>query len=144
MAPNTMKTNLDSQLTSRIESFARELQDLVRQHALEAVHSVLSGNRKAIAPRAQAATPATRPSKKVGRRATKKTGARRGRPAADLSAITEPIVSLLRATPGQRAEDLARGLRMTPKELKRPIDRLLADGAVRKEGKARATRYYVA
>lgn len=79
--------------------------------------------------------------RKASKRPANPSRKRRARPG-DLSALTEPILSLLRATPGQRADALARALGTTPKDLKRPIDRLLADGAVRKEGNARATRYY--
>ena len=121
---HTVKNNVDCQVTARVESLARELQELVREQALEAVRRVLGGDGEAVAPLAQAAAPA-RPSKTIGRRSTKKCGARRGRPAADISAITEPILILLRATPSQPAGDLARGPRMSPKQLKRPIDRVL-------------------
>ena len=134
-----MKNDIDSQLSSRIQAFARELQDLLRQQALAAVRSALGGSGRAASAPAVSQEPA-----KGASRPAKPSRKRRGRPGADLSALTEPILSMLRATPGQRADALARALGTTPKELKRPIDRLLADGAVRKEGKARATRYYVA
>lgn len=132
-----MKNNIDSELSSRIQAFAGELQDLLRQQALASVRSALGGTG-----RAASASPASQAHAKGPSRPAKPSRKRRARTGADLSAITEPILSLLRATPGQRADALARALGTTPKELKRPIDRLLADGAVRKEGKARATRYF--
>ena len=132
-----MKNNIDSELSARIESFASELQDLLRQQALASVRSALGGNS-----RPASASPASQAPAKGASRQAKPSRKRRGGPGADLSALTEPILSLLRATPGQRADALARALGTTPKEMKRPIDRLLADGAVRKEGKARATQYF--
>lgn len=132
-----MKNDIDSQLSSRIQAFAGELQDLLRQQALASVRSALGGNGGAASAPAASQAPA-----KGASRPAKPSRKRRARPGADLSALTEPILSLLRATPGQRAEDLARALGTTPKDLKRPLDRLLADGDVRKEGKARATRYF--
>lgn len=128
--------DLNQQIRERIEALVNELQVLVRQHAVAAVTDSLGGTTP-MASRAKPAAP------KSPRQSKKKASSRRGRPAEDLSELTGPIVTMLRATPGQRAEDLGRGLGTTAKALKRPIDRLLADGAIRKEGQARATRYYV-
>ncbi|MEM7448923.1 MAG: hypothetical protein AAF355_11850 [Myxococcota bacterium] len=128
-------------IQARVEEFAEELSELIRNAALEAVLESLQGT----------GTPtAGRPKEGVRRRVaantTKRvmdTGGRGRRSADELAALQNQIVGYLRDNPGQRVEEIASGIEVPSRDLKRPIAKLLEDGALRKKGEKRATRYTV-
>jgi hypothetical protein len=52
------------------------------------------------------------------------------------------VLAYVRANPGQRLEEIGRGLRTDTAGLKRPIQVLVADGKLRTEGQKRGTKYF--
>lgn len=54
------------------------------------------------------------------------------------------ILSAVAQQPGQRAEDLAGTLHTSAVALRGPIRQLLSGGQLKKRGKARGTKYYLA
>jgi hypothetical protein len=59
-----------------------------------------------------------------------------------VAAVGEKVMAYIRANPGQRLEELGRGLRTDTAGLKRPIQVLVAGGKLRTEGQKRGTKYF--
>jgi hypothetical protein len=59
-----------------------------------------------------------------------------------VAAVGEKVLAYVRANNGQRLEEIGRGLRTDTAGLKRPIQRLVADGQLRTKGQKRGTRYF--
>jgi predicted transcriptional regulator len=64
------------------------------------------------------------------------------RSTADLEQTSARILAYVRSNPGQRLEEIGRGLDTATAGLKRPIQALLASGSLRTEGQKRGTRYF--
>jgi len=152
-------SNIENELRTRVDQFVRDLGDLVRQQALEAVTDAL---RKGEAPVAAAKKPG-RPAKaapvaEVEETARKAAGRPRGRPAApakapkrrvgekrspqQLAQVTEQVFNHIKGNPGQGVEQIAKALGTTTKELTLPIRKLLGEKKVTSKGQKRATRYF--
>jgi hypothetical protein len=139
-------TALDTEIRSRIEAFLGEISSLVRQSALEAVREALGGNGIG-----SEAAPARRG---PGRPRGSGTGARGGngrtraagrggrRSSEDLGSMTEQILAHVRSNPGLGAEQLGAALGIATKDMRLPMQKLIADGAVRTEGQRRGTKYF--
>ncbi len=126
-----MKTSsLDQRIHANISAFAAELSALVKQAALESVQAALG-----------AGTPA--PAKR-GRPTGSKNVAKRGpgRPSKASSVDSDRILAHVRANPGRRSDQIAADLGVAVKQIQPSIAKLLAAGAVRKEGIQRGTRYF--
>jgi DNA-binding MarR family transcriptional regulator len=59
-----------------------------------------------------------------------------------VSALADQVLAHVRSNPGRRLEEIARDLGMSTNDLKQPVAKLLEASAVRREGKARGTKYY--
>ncbi len=123
-------TSLDQQIHSRISSFAAELSALVKQAALESVHAALSGSAPAAARRGR-----PKGSKNVAKRGP-------GRPSGSASIDSDKILAHVRANPGRRSDQIAADLGLAVKQIQPALAKLLAAGAVRKEGIQRGTKYF--
>lgn len=103
--------------------------------------------KKAAAPvRAKAAAPVAK--KKVAppkAKAKPMPDKRIRRSADDLSQAGDEVIKLLSANKnGLRVEEINKALGTSTKELMRPIQKLLNEGKIKKQGERRATTYYVA
>jgi len=144
-----MQTNdTDQELARRVDAFVQDLSDLIRQAALEAVQEALGGDLPAPprVGRKQARRKRTR-RKQATRRAaaTPAAGGRRKRirrSAEDLSRMAEQVLAHVRANPGERLELIGAALEESTKDLRRPVQQLLADGELRTEGQRRGTTYF--
>lgn len=127
-------TDLDHAIRQRVEDFVQEMTELVRQAALESVSAAL-GTPGASASRA-----------KGGKRTTAGFVAKRGgkRTAKELEQQGGALVTMIRQTPGIRADQLAKAMGVMTRDLALPIKKLLADKAITKKGQKRATAYFVA
>ena len=74
-------------------------------------------------------------------KATKSGGVRRS--SADVEEVAEQVLAYVRANPGQRLEEIGRGLGTDTAGLKLPVKELLGSGRVRTEGQKRGTKYFV-
>ncbi len=146
-----MSSNLNSQLTSVIQSFVAELSALVRTAALESVKSALSGSAGAGGGRSGGAgTGSTGARRGPGR--PKGSGVRRGpgRPkgsgksTGDAGAVTAKLLNFVTMHDGKRLEEISRALNIPTADLKRPAQTLLAAKAVKTTGAKRGTKYHVA
>lgn len=125
--------SIEEQIQQRVEAFTRELSQLVRQAALEAVEEAIRGEMAgggAARPAARRAGAARRPGGRGGRRS-----------AEDIAALQAQVLTHITANPGQRLEEISAGMAVPSKELKRPIANLLESGEVTKKGERRGTRY---
>ena len=146
------KSELDQPIPERIDAFVPDVSALVRLSALEAVRDALGGGaaparRGPGRPRKNAAAPAA-PRRKAGRKkaakkkTTKKSGGRRVRRSGeDLEAAKAKILATIAKNPGIRMEELSAKLGQASKVLRRPLQMLLEDKAVRSKGAKRATAY---
>jgi hypothetical protein len=128
-------------ISLRVQSFARELEQLVHAQALAAVQAALGG---ASMPRPTAPVSSLRaPAKPAGAkkpRAAKKAARKSGAAVA----ADAKIVAHVKEHPGLRLEVIAKGLGVPSPKLKQRVADLVASKALRKEGKTRGTTYFVA
>ncbi len=134
--------DIDTQIRNRIDSFLKEIGDLVRQSALAAVQDALggggSGARRAAAPMATPGAAAAKPA-----RAAKRTTKKRGRSNVDYDALRSAIQSLLsNAHDGMRMEQLVEATHHDSYVLRKPVNEMLASGQIRKTGEKRGTKYF--
>jgi len=128
-------TDLDRAIRQRVEDFVQEMTELVRQAALESVSAALGT--PAAGQRSRGAT-AKRPAAGF----VAKSGGKRT--ARELEQQGTALVTMIRQTPGIRADQLAKAMGVMTRDLALPIKKLLADKAITKKGQKRATAYFVA
>lgn len=133
--PPMKQISIDREIRSRIESFLAELSNLVKSSALEAVQNALGSS----APASPAAAPAAAPAAPKARRA--KRGKRGKRSSDQVNADTQSLLEYIQANPGQRLEQIGKGMNLPTKGLKLPIQKLIADKAISTEGQRRGTKY---
>ena len=73
---------------------------------------------------------------------SKSTGRRVRRSSADVEEVAEQVLGYVRAYPGQRLEEIGRGLGTDTAGLKLPVKELVASGRLRTEGQKRGTKYF--
>jgi hypothetical protein len=134
-APTMASANFDHQIRKTIEAFVEELSGLVRAAAVQSVTEAFGGS-GATASRAAAAP---RGARLGGRRAK---GQKRA--PEDLVALVGQLFSAIKANPGQRMEQIAKGLRSSTQELALPAKKLIAEKKIKTKGERRATKYFPA
>ena len=131
------KMALETQLRDRIDAFAEELSDLVKQAALEAVQGALDSGgapaRRRGPGRPRGAT--TRRKKKADRRP--------GRPRTKKLASTAQVLAQVKRGDGVGVTEIAAALGTTSDAVKPVMIELLAEKRVRKTGQKRGTKYHV-
>lgn len=70
------------------------------------------------------------------------TGTRAMRTTAQVEAVGAKVLAYVKKHPGSRLEEIGRGMGVETAGLKRPIQGLLAAGALRTEGQKRGTMYF--
>jgi hypothetical protein len=127
-------SNFDAQIKKAIESFVGELSELVRAAAVQSVTEAFGGGGGAPARAAGAS--------RGGRRAARAKGQKR-RPE-DLQATVNQLLAAIKANPGQRMEQIAKGLKSSTQELALPAKKLIAEKKIKTKGERRATKYFPA
>jgi len=128
MPPST----IDTKIQARIESFAHELSELVKQAAVESVQEALNGSgptRRGRKPRAKA----------VAKRGSSRSSRRSSEQVADLG---KTILAHVKSNQGHRLEEISAALKTPSKELKRPVALLLEAKKLKKRGQKRGTKYF--
>jgi hypothetical protein len=127
-------STVQQEIHEHISKFVTELDALVRKSTLEALKEAL-GATGTITPVPRRGRPA---------RATKATGARRGRkPAANVEAASEAILAHVKANDGKGVSEIAAATRTPLPVAKKALSSLLSAGAVKKTGQKRGTKYHV-
>ncbi len=139
-------THIDQQIRDRINTFVEQLSSLVRQAAVEAVRTALTGGAPAAAP-ARRGPGRPRKNAAAAPAAPKAPKARKGKRAkassADVAAAAAKVVEYLAKNPGQSLEQIGKGLNTPTANLKLPIKQLLGDKKLKTTGQRRGTKYSV-
>ncbi len=125
--------DVNRQIRDRIEAFVSELNELVRQAALDAVSDALRSGGAATLRRGAVSDRSPR------------AGLRRGggkRTPDEIDATAAHVLAYVERSPGQGVEQMARDLDISTRELTLPIKKLLADGRISTKGHKRATKYF--
>ncbi|MCC7014844.1 MAG: hypothetical protein IT454_19940 [Planctomycetes bacterium] len=127
-------TSLDREIRARLDSFAAELSSLVRTAAVDSIHAAL-GAAQTTAVAAGAAA------EKLDRKITRR---RRGgkRTSESVLETAATVQAYIKSHAGERLEQIAKGLSMSSKDLKLPIQKLFAQKAIKTKGKKRGTMYF--
>lgn len=140
-------TDVNNQIRAAIENFVSELNDLVRQAAMEAVTGALGTSAPAAAQPARRGRPPAA-AKAVPERAATRARGSDGRAAKrtseELAEMAEQFVDYVAGNPGQRIEAIGQALGIETKVLALPVKKLLAEGRLKTEGQKRATSYFPA
>jgi hypothetical protein len=131
-----MPNDLDSNLRSLIESFARDLQAALRSSIAADLLAAVGGEPVRRGPGRPRGTSNAAPA----------SGRRPGRPrkvaAADSGALGERVLNAVKQSPGQTVSQVASALGVKTETLKKPVAQLLASKQLSKKGQRRGTRYY--
>ena len=133
------RKDIESAIRSSVDNLVAELTDLIRESAMETVREALA-NELAGAPR-----PVGRPRKNAAARPgrpAKKSGKRVRRTIEDLEAYAERISAFVQSHPDSGVVAIAKGVNLSTKDVKRPIQMLLAAKRIRTEGQKRGTTYF--
>jgi len=136
-----MANSLDDRIRARVELFASELAELIRESAMETVSVALAGARPSPGRggRRAAAAAAVRGAGR-GRAASREKGAKR--PPDEIERLTGRLLDYVKGNPGQRIEQIADGMGTSTKELNLPAKKLIAGKQLRTKGQKRATQYF--
>lgn len=125
-------SDLQSEVNRTVQGFVAQVIELVRHTAVETLQVAFT------APAATGMT-ASR-----GDRGPAAAGPGRRRTPEDLDALTRRLAMVVRASPGLRVAELGERLGTTPRDLARPIRKLLAEGVIQTRRTRRATTYFTA
>lgn len=128
--------NFDQQIRKTIEAFVEELSALVRSAAVQSVTEAFgaSSGARVRGLDAKALARATGRARPKGQK----------RAPEDLEQLVGQLLAAIKATPGQRMEQIAKGLKSTTQELALPAKKLIADKKIKTKGERRATKYFPA
>lgn len=132
-------THIDTAIRTHIDQFLSSISLLVRRSAVEAVKVALGATDGKVA--APAKRGPGRPKKAQTTPKAAKPGKRARRSAEDVEQVAGQILAYVNDHPGERLEEIGRGLRVDTAGLKRPVQVLIATGRLRTEGQKRGTRY---
>ena len=136
-----MANSLDDRIRARVEQFASELAELIRESAMETVSVALAGARPSPGRGGRrggaVAAPVVRGR---GRAASREKGAKR--PPDEIERLTGKLLDYVKGNPGQRIEQIADGMGTSTKELNLPAKKLIAGKQLKTKGQKRATQYF--
>lgn len=135
LLPNTrMKTtSLDRELRARIDAFAADLTAIIRRSTLDALQSVIGDAQVQRATAAAPVAPASKPMRK----------AKRGtRSPEEVLEVAATFLTYVKSHPGERLDQIAKGLGVPTKDLKLPVQKLFAQKAIKTTGIQRGTKYF--
>ncbi len=122
-------SDIDDTIRGMVEAFAGELAALIRESAFETVRAALGDG--AGRGRAGAA---------LSRRLGRPKGAKR--PPGEIAKLVGRLKDYVKSHPGQRIEQIAKGMGVSTRELNLPAKKLLAQKVLKTRGEKRATKYF--
>jgi len=136
-----MANSLDDRIRARVEQFAAELAELIRESAMETVSAALTGARPSAGRGGRRAAPAVAArATGRGRAASREKGAKR--PPDEIERLTGKLLDYVKGNPGQRIEQIADGMGTSTKELNLPAKKLIGGKQLKTKGQKRATQYF--
>jgi hypothetical protein len=123
-----------------VDAFSVELEALIKDEIRRGFETVLGG--QAPTSRARASKAAAAPVKSDAKFA--RPGRKKGekRTAAQLGAVKNALFAWIEKNPGQRIEQIGKGLSIPTKDLKRPASQLIDAKQIKTTGQKRATKYF--
>jgi len=124
-------SDIDDRIRGMVENFAGELAALIRESAFETVRTALGdggggrGRRSGIS---------------LAGRSSRSKGAKR--PPAEIAKLVGKLRDYVKTHPGQRIEQIAKGMSVSTRELNLPAKKLLAQKVLKTRGEKRATKYF--
>lgn len=130
-------SNNEAEIRACVDAFVAELSTIVRKNTLESVLEAIT----------EAAGGTAAPKKRRGRPPGSKNkkpaaGKRIRRSSADVGQTTTSALNYIKANDGCSVSEMGAALGLTTKDLRLPLQKLLADKAVRTTGQKRGTRYH--
>lgn len=134
---------IDQTIRTRIDEFLSSISHLVRQAAVEAVKDALGATDGKLATPARRGPGRPRKIQASAARAPKaaRSGKRARRSPEDVERVAGEVLAYVNDHPGERLEEIGRGLKVDTAGLKRPIQVLIATGRLRTTGQKRGTKY---
>jgi hypothetical protein len=125
-----VNSDIDERIRGMVQAFAGELAALIRESAFDTVRAALgdSGGR------------GRRGSAALGRRSDRSKGAKR--PPQEIAKLVGKLRDYVKAHPGQRIEQIAKGMGTSTRELNLPAKKLLSQKQLKTRGEKRATKYF--
>ena len=125
-------SDIDDRIRGMVEAFAGELTALIRESAFETVRAALGdGGGGGRGRRGRAAQP-----RSLGR------GKGAKRPPQEIAKLVGRLRDYVKSHPGQRIEQIAKGMSVSTRELNLPAKKLLAEKVLKTRGEKRATKYF--
>jgi hypothetical protein len=123
-------SDIDDRIRGMVDSFATELAALIRESAVESVRAALGESAGGRGRRAGG----------LGRVSLRGKGAKR--PPGEIAKLVTKLRDYVKSHPGQRIEQIAKGMGTSTRELNLPAKKLLAEKALKTRGEKRATKYF--
>jgi hypothetical protein len=130
-----MAQDINKQIEQRIQAFAQELNQLVREAALQAVQDALGGGSRPASRTSGTARAAKAPG------GARRTGGRRS--SQQMATMMAAVRDFVASNPGARMEQISKGVGRSTVQLRLPVNKLLQEGHLQKRGEKRATEYFV-
>jgi hypothetical protein len=133
---------VEKRIHARVKRFAEQLVGLIRQSVLQELSGAVGGRSRSKKP--EPASLAVRGRGRGGRRQigvapARPKGAKRSTD--ELERLTGELETYVRKYPGQRIEQIGKGMGVATKELKLPVMKLTEAGKLKTKGQKRATKY---
>ena len=127
-----MSIPIESEIRSRVEAFAAEIIALVRSSAMDVVERAIGG------------TGGARRGKRGGIRTAPSSLRAKGmkRDPREIESLAEKLGVFIKKNPGQRIEQIGKGLGTSTKDLVLPVKKLLAAKKISTKGHKRSTKYF--
>jgi len=123
-------TDIDDRIREMVETFAGELAALIRESAFDTVRAAL-GDGGGRGRKGGAA---------LSRRSGRSKGAKRA--PQEIAKLVGRLRDYVKAHPGQRIEQIAKGMGTSTRELNLPAKKLLVQKVLKTRGEKRATKYF--
>lgn len=124
-------SDIDDRIRGMVENFAEELAALIRESAFDTVRAALGDGGGGRGRRGGASS--------AGRSGRAK-GAKR--PPGEIAKLVGKLRDYVKAHPGQRIEQIAKGMSVSTRELNLPAKKLLSQKVLKTRGEKRATKYF--
>jgi len=126
-------SDIDNRIRGMVETFAGELAALIRESAFETVRAALGEGGGSGRGRRGGGVAALRSS-------SRSKGAKR--PPGEIAKLVGKLRDYVKAHPGERIEQIAKGMGVSTRELNLPAKKLLAEKVLKTRGEKRATKYF--
>ena len=126
-------SDIDDRIRGMVEAFAGDLAALIRESAFETVRAALGDGGGSSGRGRRGGGSAVRASSRAK-------GAKR--PPGEIAKLVGKLKDYVKAHPGERIEQIAKGMGVSTRELNLPAKKLLAEKVLKTRGEKRATKYF--